>query len=272
MNGIFINSFDGTKLYVVKEIPENPKIIVILVHGVAEHLGRYQYLKEKLNSFGYGVYRFDIRGHGKSEGERGDLNDFNDYIEDASVIVKLAKKNNPSVPIIMLGHSMGGFITAAYGVKYPDTLNGQILSGAATNKLPLSLKLKSIKFSYIIKGKVPNSLSKLISKDAAVVKKYEDDPLVLKQTTYRLNHQFVDIGIPWLLRNISTYKYPCLILHGGSDGIVPKYCSEKFYENIASKDKKLIIYEGCYHEIFNENEKDKVISDIHDWIEKLIKK
>lgn len=265
-----IKSFDKTELYYAKDIPENSKAIIVIVHGVAEHLGRYEFIKNKLNTFGYGVYRFDNRGHGKSGGNRGDLKDFNELIDDADTIVTMAKNENPNLPIFMLGHSMGGFIAATYGVKYPGKLNGQILSGAATNKMPFSLTLKSIRLPYILKGIVPNSLSKLICRDPAVVKAYEDDPLVLKETTLRFNTQFVNRGITWLINNLSSYYYPCLILHGGDDKIVPKYCSEKFYSAISSNDKQIKIYDGLFHEIFNEKEKDAVIEDVHKWIEERI--
>lgn len=267
MNGKKVKSFDNTEIYYMKDVPQNAKAIIIIVHGVAEHLGRYEYLKDKFESFGYGVYRFDNRGHGLSGGNRGDMNDFNELIDDTDIIVNIAKKEYPDLPLYMLGHSMGGFITAAYGVKYKNKLRGQILSGAATNKMPFSLTLKSIKFPYILKGKVPNSLSKLISRDPQVVKKYEEDPLVLKETTLRFNNQFVNKGIPWLVRNLSSYEYPCLILHGGDDHIVPKECSQKFYDGISSKDKQIKIYEGLYHEIFNEKERDTVIEDVHKWLE-----
>lgn len=267
-----IKSFDGTELYFVKNIPQNPLAIIIIVHGIAEHLGRYEYLKDKLTEYGYGVYRFDNRGHGKSGGSRGDISNFNELIEDADTIVNLAKNENIGLPIFMLGHSMGGFITAAYGVKYPAKLNGQILSGAATNKMPLSLTLKCIKFPYILSRKVPNSLSTLICRDADVVKSYEDDSLVLKETTLRFNIQFASKGIAWLMKNMYAYTYPCLILHGSMDKIVPKSCSQKFYNSIASSDKTLKFYDGFYHEILNEKDKDTVIKDIHNWIEKRIKK
>lgn len=266
-----IKSFDGTELYYVRDIPENAKAIIIIVHGIAEHSGRYDYLNEKLNEFGYGVYRFDNRGHGRSGGARGDISNFNELIDDADTIVTLSKIENAALPIFMLGHSMGGFIAAAYGIKYPGKLKGQILSGAATNKMPLSLKLKSIKLPYLLRGKIPNSLSKLTCRDSEVVRSYEDDPLVLKETTLRLNTEFVNKGINWLIKNMASYTYPCLILHGGDDKIVPKSCSHSFYDTIASNDKELKFYEGFYHEIFSEKGKDTVIEDVHKWIEDRLK-
>lgn len=270
MVNIPVKSFDGTELYCVKDIPNDMKAVVVIVHGVAEHLGRYEYLVNKFNDAGYGIYRFDNRGHGKSGGTRGHINDFNEFINDTDVIVNIAKKENPSLPIFMLGHSMGGFITASYGVKHGDKLNGQILSGAATNKLPFSLTLKSIKFPYIFKGVVPNSFSKVICRDTEVVKNYEEDPLVLKETTLKFNTEFAKKGISWLSSNLSSYKCPCLILHGGDDRIVPKSCSQNFYDKISSTDKTLKFYDGFFHEIFNEKEKELVIEDVLNWLNKRI--
>lgn len=263
-----IQSFDGTELYYAKDITDNPKAVIVIVHGIAEHLGRYEHTKDKLLSFGYNIYRFDHRGHGKSKGRRGHMDNYNDLIKDTDLIVELAAKENPNIPIFMLGHSMGGFVTACYGVTYPNKLKGQILSGAATNSLPLSLKIKSIKLSYLFRGMVPNGLSKLICTVPEIVKGYEDDPLVLKETSVKFNDQFVNKGIPWLVSKLPTYRYPCLILHGGDDQIVPKRCSEEFYKNISSTDKELKIYDGLYHEILGEKIKDSILEDIHQWVEK----
>lgn len=262
-----IKAFDGIDLHYEKDIPQSPKCIILIIHGVAEHLGRYSYVKDRLNSFGYGVYRFDNRGHGKSGGARGHINNFKEFILDADRIVDLIQLEYPSIPIYMLGHSMGGFIAASYAVSFPGKLQGQILSGAATNKIPMKTSLKSINLKYLLRGKVPNSLSHLVCTDLSVVRAYEDDPLVLKETSLKLMNQFINRGIPWLLERLSSYTSPCLILHGEEDKIVPKSFSEHFYKEIYSSDKELKIYPGLYHEIFNEPTKETILEDIHQWIE-----
>lgn len=265
-----IDSFDGTKICYKKDVNENAKAVVIIVHGIAEHLMRYEYLKDKLLSFGYTVYRFDNRGHGKSGGRRGYVKSYKDFIKDTDMIVELARKENGNLPIFMIGHSMGGFITAAYGALFKDKLRGQIISGAATNKFPLSFMLKCINPKYFLRGMVPNSFSKYLSTDTEVGKAYDADPLVLKETTVKLNLEFSGNGVNWLLKQLPDYNYPCLILHGGEDKIVPPEFSRLFYKNIGSKDKELKIYPGMYHEIYNEVKKDEVIEDVHKWIEKRI--
>ena len=257
---------DGVKLFQIKDIPQRPNAIIVLVHGLAEHCGRYNYVVGKLNDFGYGVYRFDNRGHGRSEGKRGHLEDFQLFLDDADLFVDLARKENPDLPLFMLGHSMGGFITAGYGSKYPGKLAGQVFSGSVIIELPIFDALKELDVENAPETPIPNSLSSLISRDQRVVKDYENDPLVLKETTLKLLTTVFLEGVAWLKDNLKNYSYPCLILHGGGDQIVGKASSEYLYENISPKDKTLKIYKDLYHEILNEAEKDLVLSDIRKWI------
>ncbi|KAA8667426.1 alpha/beta hydrolase [Clostridium sp. HV4-5-A1G] len=267
-----VKTFDDIELFYKKSLVERPKAVLVVVHGLCEHLGRYNYFTEKLNDFGYNVYRFDNRGHGKSGGERGYVENFQYFFDDADLFVNMAKKENEGIPVFMFGHSMGGFITAGYGMKYPDKLNGQILSGAAVIDLPAFKSIKnSIDFDKNPFQKVPNILSNLICRDPEVVKAYDEDPLVLKESNVKLLGEAFVKGPVWIENNVKKYKYPCLILHGGNDQIVTNEASKWFYKNISSEDKNLKIYPGCYHEILNEkDEKDVVIEDIHSWIEKRI--
>lgn len=267
-NGKIIKSYDGVELFLKKDFPNDLKAIVVIVHGLGEHCGRYDYVTEKLNSFGYGVYRFDNRGHGKSGGARGYLDDYNKYIDDADYIVEIARQENKNLPIFMLGHSMGGFITAAYGVKYPDKLDGQILSGACVIELPIFEELKNLDVENKPLTPIDNGLSHLICRSQKVVDDYNNDPLVLKNFTLKLITTVFFEGVNWLTENIKKYQYPCLILHGGHDQIVIKESSKYLYNNCSSTDKILNIIPELYHEILNEEkEKDIVLEDIHQWIE-----
>lgn len=264
------SSTKNISLFTKKNLIEAPKANILIVHGLAEHLGRYDFAAEKLNEYGYNVYRFDNQGHGKSQGERGYLKDFNQFIDDANIMVdKIAKENN-EIPTFMLGHSMGGFITAAYGVKYPGKLAGQILSGAAIIVLPLFEGLKDVDFETSPYEKMPNDLSHLICTDQSIVEAYDNDPLVLKETCQKLLGEVFINGADWLTKNISNYNYPCLILHGGDDQIVIPKASEFMYENISSADKEIKIYDKFYHEILNEVDKETVFKDIKTWLEQHI--
>jgi len=262
-----LTSPDGTKLYWVKNLLDTPKAVIVIVHGLAEHLGRYDYVVSKLNSFGYSVYRFDNRGHGKSGGEKGYLDDYNQFLDDADLVVNMAKKENPDKPLFMLGHSMGGYIAAGYGVKYPDKLAGQIFSGAAVIDLPIFDELRQTDFDSAPRTMVPNNLADLICRDQKVVDDYKNDPLVLKETTQKLLGVVFVRGVKWFMDNVKSYHYPCLILHGGNDQIVTPEASKFLYDSISSPDKQLKIYNDLYHEILNEFDKDDVLNDIHNWVE-----
>lgn len=268
----YLKNKENIDLYYVKKAPVNPKGIVVIVHGFAEHLGRYEYVSDKLNQEGYVVYRFDNRGHGKSGGDRGHINSFMDFVYDADEIVNMGKEEYPNLPIFMLGHSMGGFITFCYGIKFPDKLDGQILSGAAIRKVP---QVEGIKGNicklldiFAPKIRVKNELSKDICSVEKVVADYENDPLVLKNATLNFYVQFLLRGTEWIDKNIEKYQYPCLVIHGEKDKIVPVETGKYLYDHISSKDKEIKIYKGLYHEIMNENEKDIVIKDITNWVEK----
>ncbi len=262
-----IHSYDGVELYHQQDIPENPKAIVVIVHGLGEHSGRYNYVTEVLNSFGYGVFRFDNRGHGKSGGARGYLKHYSTFIEDTNVIVELAQEQFPELPIFMLGHSMGGYITASYGVKYPHKLRGQIFSGPAVSPIPTFEEIKKLDVDRNPLMSIPNGLSHLICRSEKVVEDYKNDPWNLQAFTLKLLTTFGVEGIDYLQKNLAVYKYPCLLMHGENDQIVPKAASESFYDQCSSPDKTLIILPDLYHEILNEEvEKVEILNKIVQWL------
>jgi alpha-beta hydrolase superfamily lysophospholipase len=266
------NTFDGTELFYTKDIVECAKAVIIIVHGLCEHLGRYDYFTKKLNDFGYTVYRFDNRGHGRSGGERGYVENFHYFFDDADKVVDMALEENKNLPVFMFGHSMGGFIAAGYGMKYRNKLKGQILSGSAVIEVPSFKNLeKDDYFEKHPREKSPNALSRFICRDENVVKDYDNDPLVLKETNIKLLGEAFIKGSTWISENISKYEYPCLILHGEMDRIVINEASKWMFNNIQSSDKFMKIYPKCYHEILSEKEeKEDVIKDIHKWLEERI--
>lgn len=270
LNSTSVKGYDDTSLYCVKNQSEIVNGVVIIVHGIAEHLERYDYVAEKIANANLAVYRYDNRGHGKSGGVRAHMEDFNDLISDADSIVEYAKNANPNIPIFMLGHSMGGFITASYGIKYKNKLNGQVMSGAATDPSLITNNLMKtlIKMVNKIAPKmgIKNDLADIISRDLDVVNNYKSDPLVLKKLTSRFYYEFIVKGIPRLYERLDEYEYPCFVIHGGDDKIVNKQSSYNFIDKISSYDKKIKIYDELYHEILNENERDIVIDDIISWL------
>ena len=257
-----------------KSIVDNPKGVVVIVHGFAEHYGRYEHFVKKLNDAGFSVYRFDNRGHGRSGGKELDLEDYNDYIKDADTVVNCAIKENPNLPVFMYGHSMGGFITTIYGIDYPNKLKGQIISGAATDE-PLQMNgfLRGvINFGYkaFPNMRVKNDLSAFLSRDNSVIEAYRKDPLVKSKPTMKFYKQFSIVGIQYLKANMSKYNYPCLIIHGKEDKIILYKSSENLYNSISSTDKTIKIYDNCWHELINEPEKEEVMEDIVSWLKERV--
>ena len=266
-NSEYVDTFDSKKMFLRRDLVADPKAVIIIVHGLDEHQGRYDYAAGRLNGEAFSVYRFDNRGHGRSDGAQAYIEDFNTYLDDALTVYEIAKKENPELPIYMLGHSMGGFIAAGFGVKYPAKLAGQILSGGWTNKTDAFKEIEELSLKENPDQKLPNELGDLISRSSYVVEDYAADPYVSEYTTLKLMKVMLEDGIPWLVDNLEKYRYPVLILHGGADQIVDPSCSKKLNQLIASKDKELKIYPELYHEILNAPEKEEVFTDIVNWIE-----
>ena len=262
-NERFFSSFDGTELYLKRDVPENPGAAVVIVHGLCEHQGRYDYIAGKLNGAGYSVYRFDHRGHGRSKGKSVYYADFNEIVNDVNEAVKIAEAENPDKPLFVLGHSMGGYATALFGTTYPGRVKGILLSGALTRynlQIMGPLPIQGDPDQYF-----PNSLGDGVCSDPAVVKAYAEDPYVRKEISVSLCNSLGD-GVAWLKENAKSFNDPVLIMHGAKDGLVSEKDSRDFFSEISSEDKGLLIFPNLYHEILNEPTKDDIISHVVKWI------
>lgn len=256
-------SHDGMRLYMKKDVPENSKVICVIVHGLCEHQGRYDYLVGKFNAAGIGTYRFDHRGHGRSEGERTYYENFHDMIDDAKAIVDLAKAENPDKPVFLLGHSMGGFCVSLFGAKYPSAVKGIVMSGALTHDN--GCLISAIPEGMDVHGLIPNALGDGVCSVKEVVDWYTKDPYNTQTFTYGLCYQ-ITAGIKWLKERLASFSEPCILLHGEKDALVSVKDSYDFFGAIASKDRQMKIYGGLFHEIFNEYCRDEVIDDAISWI------
>ncbi len=263
-----ISSFDGTKLFIKTDLPKNPIAITVIVHGLCEHHGRYDHLVNQFLESDIGTYRFDHRGHGRSEGEKAHLTTYNELLDDTNVLVDLAIMENPNIPVFLLGHSMGGYTASLYAVKYPDKkIKGIITSGALVNDT--KGLITSLPKGMDVLTALPNELGDGVCSVKEIVDWYKIDPHNGKTFTAGLCYAITE-GINWVKDKISEFKYPVLILHGENDGIVSYQDSEYLFKNISSKDKSLKIYGNLFHEIFNEYVKVEVIGDAITWIENRI--
>jgi alpha-beta hydrolase superfamily lysophospholipase len=251
-------NFKGYKdfnLYYQCWLPEgSPKAVLLVAHGFAEHSGRYGNLVNYFVPKGYAVYALDHRGHGRSEGERVQVEQFTDYLTDLKTFFDLARKENPNKKIFLVGHSMGAAISTAYAVKYQKELAGLILSGGgiAASDAPTPPRT----------GR-PLDAS-ILSHDKAVVDAYVNDPLVYHGPIPG-RHAMAEMS-KQLPEQVPAIKLPILIMAGAAAPTGDGARSKALYEAVGSEDKTLKLYEGLYHEIFNEPEYPRVMADIEAWL------
>ena len=265
MSDSMIASFDGTKLYFKKDAADNARAAIVIVHGLCEHQGRYDYFAQKLNDAGFTVYRFDHRGHGRSEGEDTYYSDFNELLDDTNIFVDMAIEENPDIPVFLLGHSMGGFTVSLYGVKYPDKkLCGIITSGALT--MDTGGLISGIPKGLDLHQKLPNELGSGVCSVPEVVDWYGKDPYNRQTFTAGLCYALC-AGLEWFQPKKQDFKYPVLMTHGEKDGLVNVKDTYEFFAAAGSEDKQMKIYGKLFHEILNEYQKDEVIADMIRWMD-----
>ena len=260
-------SFDGTELYVKKEIPEDSRAVAVIVHGICEHQGRYDHVAERLHESGIGTYRFDHRGHGRSQGERGHFSAYTDPLRDTDMVVDAAIGENPGLPVFLIGHSMGGFTVSLYGAAYPNkAIRGIVTSGAMTHDQNGTTNIPD---GMDVTIQVPNELGPGICSVPEVVEEYGRDPYNGKVFTVGMVYALRD-GVAWFSEAARDFAYPILMLHGEKDPIINVKDTLLFFDKAASTDRQMKIYGGLYHEIFNEYCRDEVIADAVNWILKRV--
>lgn len=269
-----IISTQGIKIFYRQKMPINPKAIVIISHGYAEHSGFYIPLMEFLASKGYGVYALDHRGHGRSEEERGHLEEFEVFLEDMDFFVDFILSKHTELPLFLFGHSMGGLIAFAYGILHPEKLRGQVFSGAAVGRPAGSGWMPNWIFKlikrYLSRYKVYPVLSQRGTRNMEIRKYSGEDPLVLGYATAGFFYEFIVRGVQFVQGNASRYRVPCIFLHGTDDRIIPYQSSMEIFKKIASEDKEIKLYEGLYHELVQEPEREEVMQDILTWLDQRV--
>ncbi len=270
----YFHAKDGSSIFYRTAIPENAVACLILLHGYAEHSGRYLHVIDYFADRNIAVFAPDERGHGKTAKTLGYMESFDAVLEDIIMIHKQIKEKYPTRPIFLYGHSMGGLLALIYAEKKQSDLNGLILSGAAL-VLPDNIPPFLIKMAHFIAGVMPKLPvqefdTSGVSRDPEIIRKIEADPLCYKGKTRAGTGDEIIQGIKRALANLSGITIPLLVCHGGSDPIINPDSSRNIYNTAGSEDKTLKIFENLYHEIHNEPEKAEVLNFIGDWIEKRI--
>jgi acylglycerol lipase len=261
----------GLNLYYQAWLPDGEiKAVLLVVHGLAEHSDRYGNVVNHFVPKGYAVYRFDLCGHGRSEGARCYIEQFDDYRADVKLFYDMIYEEYKGTKVFLVGHSYGGTIATYYVVGHRDGLVGLIVLGA-TLKIGASVSRILIALSGILSLLVPKMGATVIdassiSRDADVVEAYVNDPLVFRgKIPVRTGTELIRI-IRLLEHDMSKIELPVLIMHGTEDRLSSPEGSTMLYERIRSEDKTLKLYEGFYHEIFNEPERARVLGDMEAWL------
>jgi len=266
-----LRSFDGIVFYREWACDE-PKAVMILVHGLGGHSGRFHELGPLLSKAGYYVYAIELKGHGESPSIKGHINNFKIYTADMRSLVEFARIKHTGKKIFILGESMGGLISLDFTIHHQDLLDGLILiSPALKDKMAIPLNVRAEIFREAIfdpMGFFPAGFSaSLFTRDPAVIKKIDSDPIEVRNFTARF---FLSILKTMLFVSMMPRKItlPVLMLLAGQDKMISSESAEKYFKKIPSKDKEIKQYPEMYHALYIDKGREKVFADIVDWINK----
>lgn len=276
MNSYFYGK-DGVKIFYRKDIPSRCKCIVVIAHGFMEHSGRYIDFAKVLIAQNIGVCIIDHRGNGFSEGTKGDIEDFFDFVEDLHCLIAMLKDTYEK-PIITYGHSMGGLITFIYGLKYKEDLGGQIFASPALG-VPSGLKNLPAAF-YEGLGltigdlKIYRAGETLATRNEVYVEVFKEDKVGNTFATVRFMDQFLRVGVEYATKHAEAYSIPALFLLGTKDLVIPISRNREVVSKIPFEGKVVIEYDKCMHDLLHDldEEVEKICKDILEWIKNLIKK
>jgi acylglycerol lipase len=243
--------------------------VVVIVHGFNSHSGHYLWVAEQLVANGLAVYALDLRGRGRSDGERFFVEHFGEYLSDVEGMLAIAKTREPGLPVFILGHSAGGVISSVFTLEHQAELAGLICESFAFQVPGPEFALQVLKgishfapHAHVLK--LPN---KEFSRDPAVVAAMNADPLIANEVQPTLTVAEMVRADERLKREFPLFTLPVLIMHGTADKVTKPEGSQTFYDNAGSKDKTLKLYEGHAHDLLNDLDKETVMGDINAWID-----
>ena len=250
--------------------PDVAKALLVIVHGFDDHSGRYAHVAEYFSARVFAVYTFDQIGHGKSGGARGHIDRFDDYVEDLDRLIGLARSKSPGVKVFLYGHSQGGMVALRYGIANPDRVNGIITSGAGM-MLAMPTPAWKVGLGKVLARGMPRFAMAngipldALTHDEQMLALTRSDPLRHGRASARWADEFFRAQQD-TLANASQLHVPLLMLHGGSDRLIDPEATKRFYASAASRDKRMKIYDGMYHEICNEVGRERVLADMEQWL------
>ncbi|MFD2091123.1 alpha/beta hydrolase [Blastococcus deserti] len=243
-----------------------PSYLVLLAHGYGEHVGRYEHVASALVAHGAVVHAVDHVGHGKSEGERVVIADFERVVDDLHEVDRKAREEHPDLPVVLVGHSMGGLIAARYAQRYGDSLAAVVLSGPLVGRWEAAAALLALPEM----PDVPLD-STTLSRDPEVGRAYDDDPLVWHGPFRRTTVEAIERALAAVQAGPSLGSLPLMWAHGEADQLVPVGGTRSGIEHVRGERYVERIYPEARHEIFNETNADEVLSDVTAFVDEALR-
>lgn len=269
----FFRTNDQLALYLKATIVEPNKASVVFMHGVGEHIGRYAETFQAFSEQGYSCFGFDQRGFGRSEGERGHINAFSDYVEDLAKFIDDIVDQNPTKAVFLLGHSMGSIVALAYALKYPTKIQGLLIFSC-----PLKLASYTANLGDVIalglssitpKLKLPNLIDpQALSNNLPNIQAFITDPYAFNKVSINWLREF-KLARANVLNHAQQIMLPVLINHGDADHIAALSGAKALFALLGTHDKTLHIYPGLKHELLNHCPADraKILEQTLEWLE-----
>lgn len=245
-----------------------PKAVVVIVHGFNSHSGYYQWTAEQLTSNGFETYAIDLRGRGNSDGERFYIAENDEIVSDIDQLISIVKETHSGLPVFILGHSAGGVLSALFMLAHQDRVNGFICESFAYRVPAPDFAIAVLKgLSHIAPhAHVLKLKNEDFSRDESVVTAMNNDALIAHEVQPTKTIQQLALADERLKNEFPNIKLPLLILHGTMDKATKPSGSQEFYDKAGSPDKSLKFYEGHYHDLLNDYDKELVMNDILEWL------
>ena len=260
----------GLKILVRSWRPSGtPRGVVTIVPGFNSHSGYFAWVADQFTASGVAVYAVDLRGRGKSDGERFFVEKFTDYLGDVDIMVNLAKTRDAGLPVFMMGHSAGGVIASMYTLRNQSTLAGLVCADFAFQVPAPDFALAVIKgISHLAPhAHVLKLHNEDFSRDTKAVQAMNEDPLIANEVQPTLTVAEMVRADEQLKRDFPRFTLPLLIIHGTKDKVTKPSGSQMFFDNASSADKTLKLYEGYFHNPFDDIGKEAVMADVKAWID-----
>lgn len=266
--------YDGKRMFMHLWRPSDnkPRALVVAIHGLGSHGGDMKKVAEFLAERGLAVFAPDMRGFGHFEGVKGHVMDFDEYIEDMRNIVMQVKDQYKNRLTFAYGHSLGGLHVVRYAVEYPNEIDGIMLSSPAvseTLEIGKGTRLVGRLLSVLnVKRYIDNEVKfDDLTRNEETIERHEKDGLRFDKVTPRFGIEALDARTEGF-ESADRIRVPVLMQQGGEDKLVSPEKNREFFENIDVEDRTWRFYEGLYHELFEEPEREQVLSDVYSWLEK----